>query len=120
MKTITINKENLRNLLIEQIKRAEGFDWSGWRIPIYVTEEGELSNGNWLSNNSWQPDSIEIPVRVEGWHLSDLEESEFNDDWTREDAALYYSEISADFMIQSFEAKIENDEMHNYLFELID
>ena len=37
-----------------------------------------------ISNNSWQPDAIEV-VRVKNWNVEENSESEFNEDWTRDD-----------------------------------
>lgn len=79
MKKLIINLKGLR----EQIKIAEGFEWTGWRIPVYSKEfdsfeeiddafstkdeiEMHLCFGGWLSNNSWQPDALEIAM-LEKW-----------------------------------------------------
>lgn len=72
-KTIII-KEDLRETLKKEFENARNFEWSGWRIPIYLNSDGTTSSGSWLSRNSWQPDAHEIPVRVEAWTLDDIED----------------------------------------------
>jgi len=69
---IRINYCSLVDCLIKAIVQAHDFCWTGWRIPIYLDEEtGLVSSGSWLSNNSWQPDAHELPVKVETWSMAD-------------------------------------------------
>lgn len=93
--TIILNRSDVRTLLKNELKIAYKFDWTGWRIPIYLdgaddiddgnTIECDLSSGGWLSNNSWQPDAIEV-FKIETWELNyDLSED------ADEDEEIYYS-----------------------------
>lgn len=93
--TIILNRSNVRTLLENELKIAYKFDWTGWRIPIYLDGvddiddgnriECDLSSGGWLSNNSWQPDAIEV-CKIETWELNyDLSED------ADEDEEIYYS-----------------------------
>lgn len=66
---IKIKETQLREILNEAFKEAFQFDWTGWRIPIFVENNGEVSKGSWMSQNSYQPDAIELPVRIEAWDL---------------------------------------------------
>ena len=76
----TINLDQLETVLHQAFKDAHKFEWTGWRIPIYVNEDGEVHAGSWLSNNSWQPDAIEL-IGIERWDVQDIwPECEGDDD----------------------------------------
>lgn len=66
-----VSETSLREVLKKSLNEALDFDWTGWRIPIYVDSEGNCSSGTWLSQGSWQPDEVELPVRVESWRMPD-------------------------------------------------
>lgn len=77
--TIKLSDTSLRELVLEQMILAESFEWTGWRIPIYLDniskdDIGEqkytFSAGSWLSNNSWQPDVLEV-YKIEHWTLDE-------------------------------------------------
>lgn len=77
---ILINIDQLENVLHQAFKDAHKFQWTGWRIPIYVNDDGEVHAGSWLSNNSWQPDLIEL-IGIERWDVQDIwPECEGDDD----------------------------------------
>lgn len=82
---ITLSQNELRTLLEKELSNACGFDWTGWRIPIYVNldeeNKGTFSSGGWLSNNSWQPDALEV-YKIEKWDL-DEDGVEYTEDWTK-------------------------------------
>lgn len=112
--TIQIKESDLREKLEEALKLAEGHPGnftSGWGYPIYVSENGTLSIGGMISNNSWQPDAIEV-IRVSNWNVMEYEEEEFTEDFTREDAVDSYVR---DGMIDHYIMAIENyiDLMNN-------
>jgi len=76
---ININEQELRDILIEAVKEAYKFDWTGWRIPIYIDEQGEISKGSWLNNSSWQPGIEELPITVETWEIPLLYDDIYDD-----------------------------------------
>lgn len=69
MKKIIVKEANLRKALEEAFHDTKDFEWSGWRLPVFLSEDG-ISVGDWLSNNSYQPGAIEI-ASVERWSLSE-------------------------------------------------
>lgn len=69
LETREINKESLEDVLREALNKALNFGWSGWRIPIYLEDDGTVTLGGWASQGQWQPDEIELPVRVESWEM---------------------------------------------------
>ena len=76
--TIEIDEESLRETLRDALKESLDFEWSGWRIPLYVDgETGEVTSGSWLSNNSWQPDTIELPRIAERWTLEEGQDFDY-------------------------------------------
>jgi hypothetical protein len=79
-KKIIVREESLREVLRVELETARDFEWSGWRIPVYVSEDGICSAGGWLSNNSWQPGIEELPKVVEPWTMADREYEEFTAD----------------------------------------
>jgi hypothetical protein len=82
---IILDSFQLKSILKREIKNACGFEWSGWRIPIYVKfdeeNKGTFSSGGWLSKYSWQPNSIEV-YKIEKWDLIE-ENVEYTEEWTR-------------------------------------
>lgn len=66
---IQIEEENLKEVLREAVKEAFMFDWTGWRIPIFVEKDGKPSKGSWMGQGSWQPGCYELPVKIETWDL---------------------------------------------------
>lgn len=93
---ITLSSLQLRSILERELANACGFDWTGWRIPIYVEfdeeNKGTFSSGSWLSNNSWQPNSIEV-YKIEKWDLIEEGNVEYTEEWTRNDEIeeqIYY------------------------------
>lgn len=117
---IVINKDQLREVLKEEIKNALDFDWSGWKIPIYVSENGKVSAGEWLSNNSYQPGAIEI-IGVKPWNIEwDMVADAMNYDSIEElteDDKEGYIDVEVDNMIDSYisdiERFIETPEFHD-------
>ena len=81
---IILSSSQLRELLEKELSNACGFDWTGWRIPIYLDLEenkGTFLSGGWLSNNSWQPDALEV-YKIEKWDL-DEDGVEYDENWTK-------------------------------------
>ncbi len=70
LEKIQIDTESLRELLKKELYNALDFSWTGWRIPIYVEEDGTLGSGGWLSQGSWQPDALEV-YSLETWNMGD-------------------------------------------------
>ena len=116
MKTLKIDRNELENVLNEQIHIAMNFPWTGWRIPIYCNDKGELSPGNWLSYNSYQPGSLEI-YSIERWLLSDMTDNDNADESEIDDIV----ELMTDEVIRNidefWESKINYDVYH---FELVE
>jgi hypothetical protein len=83
---ITLSEKQLESVLEKALTNACGFEWTGWRIPIYVTldeeNKGIFSSGGWLSNNSWQPDALEV-YKIEKWDLIEEENVQYNEEWTK-------------------------------------
>jgi hypothetical protein len=93
---INLDSLQLRSILERELANACGFDWTGWRIPIYVVfdeeNKGTFSSGSWLSNNSWQPNSIEV-YKIEKWDLIEEENVVYTEEWTRSheiEEQIYY------------------------------
>jgi hypothetical protein len=93
---MTLDYFQLRSILERELTNACGFEWTGWRIPIYVTfdenNKATFSNGGWLSNNSWQPDALEV-YKIEKWNLIEEENVEYDEEWTKNDEIenqIYY------------------------------
>lgn len=92
--TIILDYGEVRMLLIDEMKIANDFSWSGWRIPIYLdgadnAEAGDiikcgLSSGGWLSQGSHQPDGIEI-YWIESWSL----DYDLTDDMDKDEEILF-------------------------------
>lgn len=120
-KTMKIDESKLRDLLKTELKNALDFAWTGWRIPIYVEDDGSLSAGGWLSQGSWQPDAIEI-YSLETWNMSDrgymgeYTEKELEEGYNDDDID-YEIEESIDWIIEHFEGVAQ--ERTNREFELI-
>ena len=73
MKIYKIKEDELRAVLKKELRNAYDFEWTGWRIPIYYNEEtGRVSSGSWLSNNSHQPDILEL-TSIESWSIDDVD-----------------------------------------------
>jgi len=108
--TIKIDESSLRKKIEEALKLAEGHPGdftSGWGYPIYVNENGSLHIGGMLNNSSWQPDAIEV-VRVNNWNVEDDNDTEYDEDWTREDevdAAI--SNYLVDYYVNKVEWNIQ-------------
>ena len=95
MKNYKLSSTELREILEKELSNACGFDWTGWRIPIYVDfdeeNKGTFSSGGWLSNNSWQPDALEV-YKIEKWDL-DEEGVEYDENWSKQEEIenqIYY------------------------------
>lgn len=67
--TISIDEQELRDVLAEALEQAYQFEMTGWRIPVYVANDGEVTTGSWLGQGSYQPDLHELPVRITSWDL---------------------------------------------------
>ena len=84
--TITLSEKELKGILETELTNACGFDWSGWRIPIYVEfdeeNKGIFSSGGWLSNNSWQPDALEV-YKIEKWDLIEEDGDVYTEEWSK-------------------------------------
>lgn len=118
-KKIYIHTEGLQ----DEIKIAKNFSWSGWRIPIYAREfnnikeleqalkekdeiDISLSFGEWISNNSWQPDALELDG-IETWST---EEDEGDDEWMIDEIAESIYERIEGFLLDKLQdIKIEFD-----------
>ncbi len=68
MEPIEIKENQLEEILREQIYNAKDFPLSGWRIPIYVDNDGEIIAGSWLAQGSWQPGKIEL-TSIKPWEM---------------------------------------------------
>lgn len=72
-KTFNIKEESLREALKDALEQMHQYEWTGWRIPIYLDEEtGAVSTGSILSNSSYQPDEHELPFHIETWSMDDI------------------------------------------------
>ena len=120
--TIRLSNTSLRELILEQMILAESFEWTGWRIPIYLDDiekddVGEhnytFSSGSWLSNNSWQPDDLEV-YKIERWTLDEdgLEEG-FDKDEEVAYQADYLLDDCWDTLVDQVEESI-NDFFYNF------
>lgn len=110
---IQIKESDLRETLEKALKLAEGHPGnltSGWGYPVYANEDGSLHIGGMISDNSWQPDEVEV-VRVKNWNVTDHEEEDFSEDFTREDAVDFYvNDILIDHYIVKVESYLEDME----------
>lgn len=127
---VKINHDSLVDCIEEALISAEGFGWTGWRIPIYLDEEtGLVSSGNWLSNSSWQPDAHELPVKIESWLMSDfgyegkeVDEQDIDSDneegnYTREDIRTIVNESIISNIIDALMER--NQYEHEIHYELV-
>lgn len=96
MDSITITQSDAEKVIKEAIEQAHQFDWTGWRLPIFVNEDGSLEVANWLSDGSWQPDAVELPLKITAWCMSSIEGT-----YTDEDGNDIYNE-------EDFEWEVEN------------
>lgn len=113
----TLSEEDLRDVLIEQIKYAADFDFqTGWRIPIFLHEDGHLEAGEWLSNNSYQPGLIEI-ISVEPWDTSLFTEE--NPDMTKGDVVDFFADEFADNYIKELKRKEKKEKYINDNYEIV-
>jgi len=115
--TIILNYSDVRQLLVNELKKAYNFSWTGWRIPIYLDGaddleagrnfECELNGGGWLSLGSWQPDAIEV-FKVESWSL----QYDLTDDMNEDDEI----EFSIDDMLDNYDwqDKIGNNILEHF------
>ena len=116
MKTYILSQNQLRELLEKELSNACGFDWTGWRIPIYVNfdeeNKGTFSSGGWLSNNSWQPDALEV-YKIEKW---DLDENgvEFSINWTKDDEIENQIDYMLDENIYDIQKEIEGNILQSF------
>ena len=120
--TIKVSAYQLRSLVLEQMILAESFEWTGWRIPIYLDDiskddVGEksytFSAGSWLSNNSWQPDELEI-YKVERW---EIDEDGLEEDFDRDEEVANQADYLLDYYWDELVRKVEeniNDFFYNY------
>lgn len=100
-KIFEIKRESLVNILKDSFKKniSDNFNWTGWRIPIYLNEEEKtISSGNFLSNTSWVPDLHELPIKVETWNMGDLGYEEYD-----EEDISYEIDNKIDFYIKQLE-----------------
>ena len=77
---VQVSENSLRIALDEALHEARNFDWTGWRLPLFVDEDGEVSVGSWMSQGSWQPGAEELPIKIEGWSMEDLGYEEATED----------------------------------------
>ena len=118
MKTtvISINEESFEETLRAELLNAQDFEWTGWRIPIYLdTETGECSSGSWLSQSGYQPNAHELPIKIERWSMSDRH----SDFWSNEEDKEVYDESDLEYEIDEMIEwyKNEMDEYEDIQFE---
>jgi hypothetical protein len=77
-KPIEVDESELRGVLRESLESAKDFDWSGWRIPIYVLEDGTVTTGDWLSQGSYSPSTHEI-YGIKSWSMDEVIDKEGNE-----------------------------------------
>jgi hypothetical protein len=77
-KPITVDRDELRKVLREELENAKDFDWSGWRIPIYVLEDGTITSGNWLSQGSYSPSTHEL-YGISSWSMDEITDKDGNE-----------------------------------------
>ena len=70
---ITINRDELIEILASCFKKTLNMEMSGFGIPIYLNNDGSVEAGGFLSDNSWQPGAIEI-YRVRRWESNEDEQ----------------------------------------------
>lgn len=69
---IIVNEDELENVLKNEIENAMNFSWHGWRIPIFVTENGKIIAGNWMNKNTYNPELYEI-IGIKPWSENEIE-----------------------------------------------
>jgi len=77
-KPIEVDESELRSVLRNSLESAKDFDWSGWRIPIYILEDGTVTSGDWLSQGSCSPSAHEI-YGVKSWSMDEVIDKEGNE-----------------------------------------
>lgn len=99
-----VSEDKLRETLEQAYNHANDFDWSGWRLPIFLSDDGELSIGDWMSVGSWQPGVLEI-TSVERWTLTELW-PDFEGEISEDDIEAAIDEM-VDFHIKQLEEDFE-------------
>jgi hypothetical protein len=121
-KPITVDRDELRKVLREEIENAKDFEWSGWRIPIYVLEDGTVTSGSWLSQGSSSPSTHEL-YGIKTWSMdevtdkagnkvedeTELTEEEYQDNL--ESYLDYLVDFHEDRIYEKLEAENEMDEV---------
>ena len=120
---IILSYDELRKLLINEMVGACEFSWTGWRIPIYLHEvkdiergetlEGTFSSGGWLSQNSWQPNTLEV-FKIERWELDEYDEDEISKDEEIEFQADYHISENFNDIVERIEENIFEYFNHKY------
>ena len=120
--TIKVSTYQLRKLILKKMILTESFEWTGWRIPIYLDDIEKddvgvhnytFSAGSWLSNNSWQPDALEV-YKVECWIIDEYgleEDFDVYEEVTNQ--ANYLLDDYWDELVRKVEENI-NDFFYNY------
>jgi hypothetical protein len=75
MKTIKIIKGELQEALKTALKVTRNHSFSGWGIPIYANDYGDIESGGMICLNDKQSDVLEI-YRVNTWESSVKDEDD--------------------------------------------
>jgi hypothetical protein len=121
IKTIKINKDKLKNTIKLALRHALDFNWSGWRLPIFANDDGELEIGSWMSQGSWQPGANEL-YSIEPWEIDEWYDSqglvpnkeELSEDDIEENIVENVDDL-IDFHIEGVEDKIDQ---HNTTIQM--
>jgi hypothetical protein len=121
---LEINEDTLRETIRKELRNALDFDWSGWRIPIYIDiPSGEITTGGWLSQGSYDPVAYEF-YSISPWSIDFEEycdEGMTPDDMTeeeKEDTIRHEIDLAEEFHISRIKNEIiryanEEARMHN-------
>lgn len=108
-KEIKISEEQLEDVLEKELKQAEGAGLQGMRIPIFVKDDGTIISGDWMSNNSYQPDMCEI-YRVEPWDRDLVVDEEDRGEYD-EDVQNLIDNNMLPFAINDIKERLKEDNM---------
>ena len=82
MKTLRINEEKLKTVVLEAVKEMINFEWSGWKIDVLATEEGEIFCSSKNTNNYYRNATV----------LFSVESVVYNkEEWSSENDCAYES-----------------------------
>ena len=84
MTQVKASYSELSEKISEALKEAFDFNWNGWGVPVYVSNEGEVFTGGFQRQNTWtESDEFFEIYRVEVWNCDETDFIYWIDDANR-------------------------------------